>query len=59
MYSSLRLLHNKEHLSHISQNLTLLELEDILQMLEGKECLATLMSFIGTNILPNCGRSCV
>lgn len=39
-----------EHLIHISQNHTLLELE-VLQMLEGKEYLAYLVSFIATKIL--------
>ena len=38
------------HLIHISQNHTLLELE-VLQMLEGKEYLANLVSFIATTIL--------
>lgn len=39
-----------EHLIHISQNRTLLELA-VLQMLEGKEYLADLVSFIATKIL--------
>lgn len=46
-----------EHLIHISQNHTFLELE-VLQMLEGKEYPAILTSFVATKILPYCGGSC-
>lgn len=43
----------REHLIHISQIHTLLELE-VLHMLEGTEHLAILLLFIATNILLSC-----